>query len=225
MEGVALQGRTVLFVSHNLTAVRSLCPRAILIERGRLVADGPVNQTVARYARHALEGETTGRMRVWTANTGASREPVQMLSASARPIEGDTHDAIDVATSFVIEWDYVVDKGQSVTPSMTFHDERGLLLFDQSSWDAPAPLGPGLHRTRCVVPGNLLNEGGYFVSLQFRPAEGGVLELPNVLHVDILDGAEGRHGWYGKWGGVLRVRFDWQTKRLGDGATQGEQQR
>jgi lipopolysaccharide transport system ATP-binding protein len=49
MGDVAQQGRTVLFVSHNMNAVQRLCPRAILLERGRLLADGPSEEIITRY--------------------------------------------------------------------------------------------------------------------------------------------------------------------------------
>jgi lipopolysaccharide transport system ATP-binding protein len=49
MEDVAGQGRTVLFVSHNTQAVRQLCTRCVLLEHGRLVADGPTDDTLASY--------------------------------------------------------------------------------------------------------------------------------------------------------------------------------
>lgn len=49
MGQVAHEGRTVLFVSHNLAAVKSLCTRAILLQSGKLVADGPVEETVTKY--------------------------------------------------------------------------------------------------------------------------------------------------------------------------------
>ncbi|HKR60584.1 MAG TPA: ABC transporter ATP-binding protein [Pyrinomonadaceae bacterium] len=49
MSDVARQGRTVLFVSHNMPAVKSLCSRAILLRSGRLVKDGPVDEVVNSY--------------------------------------------------------------------------------------------------------------------------------------------------------------------------------
>jgi len=49
-EGLHQGGRTILFVSHNFEAIRHLCTRAILLEKGRLVADGPVTQVLGRYA-------------------------------------------------------------------------------------------------------------------------------------------------------------------------------
>ena len=48
------QGRTILFVSHDLHAVRTLCPRAVLLEAGRLAYVGPTEQAIERYSRSAL---------------------------------------------------------------------------------------------------------------------------------------------------------------------------
>ena len=57
MNDVARGGRTVVFVSHNMEAVRRLCPRTLLLERGRVVADGPTEQVTTRYLARA-EGES-----------------------------------------------------------------------------------------------------------------------------------------------------------------------
>jgi lipopolysaccharide transport system ATP-binding protein len=55
MEDVAGQGRTVFFVSHNTQAVRQLCTRGILLERGKLIADGPTDETMAVYNQRLRE--------------------------------------------------------------------------------------------------------------------------------------------------------------------------
>jgi lipopolysaccharide transport system ATP-binding protein len=60
MGQVSRQGRTILFVSHNMTAVKSLCSRAILFEGGQLVADGEVDGVVQRYLTGGLETARTG---------------------------------------------------------------------------------------------------------------------------------------------------------------------
>ncbi len=52
MRSVAREGRTVLFVSHNLSAVQNLCSRAIVIRQGQVVFDGPAAEGVAEYLRH-----------------------------------------------------------------------------------------------------------------------------------------------------------------------------
>jgi lipopolysaccharide transport system ATP-binding protein len=51
MSEVAMEGRTVLFVSHNLATIRSLCERGVLLERGKVLADGPVTDAIDSYLR------------------------------------------------------------------------------------------------------------------------------------------------------------------------------
>jgi lipopolysaccharide transport system ATP-binding protein len=60
MGQVSRQGRTILFVSHNMTAVKTLCTRAVLFERGRLVADGDVDGVVDRYLTGGMDTARTG---------------------------------------------------------------------------------------------------------------------------------------------------------------------
>ena len=58
MEDVGHAGRTVLFVSHNLAAVTRLCSRAILLEDGKIVADGPAETVVKRYLNAGQENSS-----------------------------------------------------------------------------------------------------------------------------------------------------------------------
>ena len=51
MAEVARAGRTVVFVSHNLATIQALCERAILLERGKVIADAPVEEAVTGYLR------------------------------------------------------------------------------------------------------------------------------------------------------------------------------
>jgi lipopolysaccharide transport system ATP-binding protein len=61
MRDVASHGRTVLFVSHNLGAVRRLCERAVLLDAGALVAEGPPSEVVTEYMSRALPDQATGQ--------------------------------------------------------------------------------------------------------------------------------------------------------------------
>jgi lipopolysaccharide transport system ATP-binding protein len=56
MDNVAKQGRTVLFVSHNMGAVSGLCSRGIWVDRGQIAEDGPVNKVVSRYLNDSNQG-------------------------------------------------------------------------------------------------------------------------------------------------------------------------
>src|SRR5688572_13004033 len=104
MEDVGHHGRTVLFVSHNVTAVTRLCPRALLLERGRLVADGRSHDVVRQYLRSDVG---TRAMRVWNEASSPSNRFVRLRSISVQDPTGTPAEHIDIRLPAVIslEWD------------------------------------------------------------------------------------------------------------------------
>ena len=214
MSDIAAQGRTILFVSHNLSAVRALCQRAILIADGQVKERGDVDRVLSRYYSDYSDAGSGGRSRSWHETGDADTRPISMVHASVRPLNGTSDDPIDTATSFAVEWEFAnADDGILIRPFLKVQDERGIVVFDQSSWDTEQPLAAGRHRTRCIIPANFLNDGSYFISIRFRKASEVVLNLPEVLRVDVLDSGEGRHNWFGKWEGIVRPRLDWSTEQ------------
>jgi lipopolysaccharide transport system ATP-binding protein len=97
-------GRTVLLVSHNLAAVRSLCSRCLLLADGQLVLDGPVNEVVSRYA--ARTGVKPGR-----ADTVFNRPPnvnLWMRQASLLS-DGQTGEGIDSGSRIQVRVEFEAD--------------------------------------------------------------------------------------------------------------------
>ena len=94
-------GRTVLFVSHNMAAVRALCSRAILLRAGSVVVDGPVDTIVAEYSREG--GASTKESVTWSAadappNTEARFVRARVLGPRACPSTG--HCAVRTGSRF-----------------------------------------------------------------------------------------------------------------------------
>jgi lipopolysaccharide transport system ATP-binding protein len=65
-----------------------------------------------------------------------------------------------------------------------------------------------------VVPGDLMNDGTYRVTLELRDRGEVLLSMPDLLTFDILDNPDGRFGWYGKWEGAVRPRLNWTSEAL-----------
>jgi lipopolysaccharide transport system ATP-binding protein len=79
MRAIAKSGATVIFVSHNLQAVAEFCHRGILLERGRIIADGPTDQVIRRYLDTAVShGERT------------VRGPVRIVESTIVGVDGET---------------------------------------------------------------------------------------------------------------------------------------
>jgi lipopolysaccharide transport system ATP-binding protein len=102
MQDVAAEGRTVLFVSHDLAAVEKLCARAILLEAGRYIADGPTSQTITRYQSSLIQTASldlairtdrkgTGDVRFTRIQTLDENESEQSVFFSGKPLRVRMH--------------------------------------------------------------------------------------------------------------------------------------
>src|SRR5690606_16738766 len=93
MSEVSKEGRTVLFVSHNMAAVQNLCTRALLLERGRVVHDGTVNEVVDRYLENFSQQDTFITDSVKRSGNGRAR----ITNIEVRPAPAQTGGPIEVA--------------------------------------------------------------------------------------------------------------------------------
>jgi lipopolysaccharide transport system ATP-binding protein len=210
---VARSGRTVVFVSHNLTAVQALCSRALYLKEGKLVGDGDPRGIVTDYlganATHATE-------RVWEGTERAPKDGiVRLRRACVRPEGGVAGDPIDVRTSFVIEVDYRNEAEDAVISlSLLVLDEGGIVVFNAGPVTPPRPLRPGVYRDTCHVPGDLMNDGAYRVDVEIQFRGETVLPPTEILTFQIADSPDFRTGWYGKWLGAVRPMLAWRTSRI-----------
>jgi lipopolysaccharide transport system ATP-binding protein len=215
MGEVARDGRTILFVSHNLTAIKALCKRTLVLKDGTLEADGNTSDVLADYLKSSISSAGEATVRQWPEGDAPKNDTIRMISATVSPVGGAPTDPVDVTMSFVVEWCFRnLVHGVVLNSSLLLKDQQGLLLFEAGPWDPQDPLAAGVYRSSCSIPGYLLNDGSYSFSLVFRCKDEILLELPNILQLEILDHEEGRHGWFGKWEGLLRPRLPWTTKRL-----------
>ncbi len=166
MEDVARAGRTVLFVSHSMQSVRSLCERAILIDAGRVVDDGDTESIVRRY----LEAEAgSAGVRRW--DDPAERpgdDQVRLVEVRVEDADGKIVSTIGSSEPVTVV--LVVDLA-TVHPSLAVGFDLlasdGSCAFRSFQTDAPEEdqplLEPGLAELRCTIPAGLLNGGRYTV--------------------------------------------------------------
>ena len=209
MDEVAHAGRTILFVSHNLTAVQALCPRTIWIDQGGLVADGETRGVLTSYLKSA-NAAGSAQERVWPADQGPAAGGVRLQSAVVRRAGGTLSDPIDVTTAIDVEFVFFVDAAvTATTASFQLINDHGILVFDSGPDEGPVEWSRGRHRLRATVPGNLLNAGSYRAGVLLYRDGDTELQMPELLAFDVLDAPENRHGWYGTWPGVIRPGLPW----------------
>ncbi|WP_217921338.1 ABC transporter ATP-binding protein [Miltoncostaea oceani] len=225
MGNVAREGRTVLFVSHNMAAVESLCDRVLWLEGGRVVADGPAGDVVSRYLQASFSPDND---RSWTDPADApGDEHVRVRRARVRPVGGSADDPIDVGTPFDIEIEYWnLIAGARIDLSLHVYNEQGVLVFNAAPLDSTPgrglPRPAGLYREVCSVPARLMNDGVHTVEmLVVRNDTEVVFGLSELVTFNIRDDLEGRGSWYGGWAGAVRPRLDWSSDLVQEGPPSG----
>ena len=217
MGDVARDGRTILFVSHNLLALQSLCNRAYWIDQGRVIDEGSPSKLVSNYLEASYSVQTS---QVWeTPESAPGNDVIRLNRVSVRPVKSEGGDRIDVRTPFVVEFDYWVRESDvHVKPSLSLYNSQGIQILSAvdphlADWKG-VPLKEGLYRESCRIPGDLLNSGLHRV--EFRVLIDGEDEwrANDVLTFDILDVSDFRAGWYDDWEGAIRPMLPWQREQL-----------
>ncbi|MEZ5353275.1 MAG: ABC transporter ATP-binding protein [Bryobacteraceae bacterium] len=196
MGEVAKQGRTVLFVSHNMGAVRSLCEKGIVLEKGRMIDQGPIGQSIETYYRMAAAAE-----RSETESTRTGFGPVSLASHPSNTIQQG--DAMEVATTLNLTEEVTGFVAMCILEDMNqrciFHLRRDSPEFRTGSWH-------GRHAIRLKLPAMWLEPGLY--TLHFKVLLWGQVArarlVSDVLHIDVGGEASG-------WNAVLTPRADWNV--------------
>ncbi len=224
MQDVGQQGRTVLFVSHNMPAITRLCPRTILLDAGKVIEDGPSPQVVGAYLNAGL-GTTAARE--WPDLAKAPGDDVVRLCAvRVRTEDGQIADTVDIRRPVGIEMEYeVLHPGHILMPYYNVFDQEGVRVFtaiDQDPAWRRRPRPTGRYISTAWIPGNLLNEGTLFFGPAMKSKEPvirhfAVRDVVAFQVIDSLDGDSVRGDWAGRLGGAVRPLLKWNTQFNPDG--------
>jgi lipopolysaccharide transport system ATP-binding protein len=218
MEDVASMGRTVLLVSHNTTAIQSLCDRVIWLKEGRVIMDDATAEVLPRYLSEIVVRQTEQH---WPSPaTAPGNDEVRLHRASVRPLREDPAAQITVRTGITLEFEYWnMRAGAHLNLSMSLYREQGVIAFTTTSLNDPYWHGrafpEGLFRSSCIVPGDLLNDGLHRIELLVVRDEGVVVHrFTDLLMFDVQDERPTGTGWHGRWTGAVRPALEWQTQRI-----------
>jgi lipopolysaccharide transport system ATP-binding protein len=215
MEDVAKAGRTVLFVSHNMAAVESLCQRVIWLQNGRVHKIGNAAEIVPLYLRTTLQTVTE---QVWKdPSTAPGNDKVRLHRVCVRPAEGPSSGSINIRTPYVIEFDYwnLVPEKPIDLFVLLYNAEGGVVFghntFLEKSWHG-RPCPRGLFRSTCAVPGDLMNDGEYRLRLiVFSDEARAICKFDDIANFTVLDAPEVRNGFNASWPGAVRPHLKWTT--------------
>jgi lipopolysaccharide transport system ATP-binding protein len=189
MEDVARQGRTVLFVSHNMGAIRNLCTSAMVLEGGRIAMHGGVDDAIAAYTK-SVTGTSQGEARRWKDHgTGDGR----IIDARLLDVAGQPQTTFRMGETLVVEFD--VELARSFRGlDMSIHvkqAETGLEILHLLNHDGGfmfEQLPAGKHRFTVRIPDCLLYPGYYKISLWLVGARVALDHVQDVLAFYMVDG-------------------------------------
>jgi lipopolysaccharide transport system ATP-binding protein len=215
MSDVAQQGRTVLFVSHNMSAILRLTEECLVIEKGTLAMRAPTPQAVDYYLSRGFSDEG---QRTWEADeVPASAEPFRPLAMRVCSPKGKVTDTLRSVEPVTVEVEYQLSAPVTgLRVGIYLMSTRGEYVFTSFDTDQPETYdrysvrNAGHYRSRCIIPADLLNEGRYVLGLNassFRVRRYFHEEQALTFTVDAA-GAPGMQ-WPEPRLGPLRPRLDW----------------
>ena len=220
MEGIARESRAILFVSHNMSAVQSLCHRVIWIDEGRIVAEGNPRDVIGQYLQKALVPLTES---IWNEPSEApGSSGVRLRRVCIRPIDGSPRDPITLETAFLIEIEYWnLHAGARFHLELNVISEEGVLIFKTAALRRPevvnGPLPVGLFRDVCQVPAHLLNAGVHRIELLVARDHVNIeFRKEDIVVFEVLE-TETPRPWEGNWRGAVRPVLAWSTEQVMDG--------
>ncbi|RFZ85799.1 ATP-binding cassette domain-containing protein [Mucilaginibacter terrenus] len=215
------EGRTVLFVSHNMAAISNLCTKSILLKHGQLQTIDYTSRVIDNYIRTGENNDgqiNSEDIIVKQASTKAGFHTLRLLSRS----KGITADfAINEDIIVEIEYDVYQD-GATIQPSIHLLDTLDTCIF--ATFSAPSasatidtyykkPLEKGRYKSTCIIPGNYLNDKSYKINAFLVPEDiSDMAVAENVLAFTVVETGEMRKEYTGDWWGVVRPKLSWSTQ-------------
>ncbi len=222
MGSVAKEGRTVIFVSHNMQAVTNLCERAMLINKGEVCFTGHPREAVDRYLQAAAMGAAGGCEAAWELDAAPGDAVTRLRAVRVVNTEGATSYHQEIASPIAVEVEFwLLRPHPTIDCSIHVLNQDGICLFvggrGFESQCKNGVLSPGVYRATCHIPGHLLNDGVHWVTaFVIQNKTYWPIHVPRVVSFHVNETGEGRNGYLGKIIGAVRPALPWTTARVGD---------
>lgn len=194
------EGRTVLFVSHNMSAVKKLCTTAIILKNGFLSDNGKTNDIVKKYLN---EYRKTTREIIFTdTHKNDLIKPLKLFLESRE-------DIITVNDQFNICFEFLnLIPDSKINLSLVISSQDDIVVFNSIS--KSVLLSGGKVKFKCQIPANLLNNQTYTIRLLVvKDLRIPILDISEIMNFEIADG-ERNINWFGEWSGMVRPNLQWE---------------
>lgn len=218
MEEVGKEGRTILFVSHNLSAIKSLCKRTVLLDNGKIIKDGPSEGVINHYLKSAFEITPVNLGNKPTSN---KQNIVKINSFKITDQDGKTKHSFDIKKPLNINIDYqILKKNSKLSCNIQLINSSGLIIFNsteeyKTNW-LKNDLSLGYYKSVCQIPENLLAEGLYTVRITINVLDNNhpiEIDFPDALSFNAQDLStyqQAKNYNSGNYPGVIKPNLKWK---------------
>ena len=218
------QGRTVLFVSHNMAAISNLCNRSIFLRNGQKYSEGVTDKILKEYISYGRQSkaELTNEDEIFT----SSNSDFVGFNAIRIKSEDQITNSINISRDVVIEVEFeVLINGIEIYPSFHLLDDMDTCIFASFNGTSATAnsdnffgkkLCKGIYKSSMIIPGNFLNEKTYRINAFLIPNNdmSSIVAVYDILEFKITDDGEMRKEYTGNWVGLIRPKLYWQTQKI-----------
>jgi lipopolysaccharide transport system ATP-binding protein len=215
MDEVSKSGRTILFVSHNMNAVNSLCTRCIYLSKGKIVDIGKTEEIINQY----LKGDhDKTNMRSWTSGVYVGDDHTQLLNARLVNERLETLEYASIEETSGIEYTFELKKdGMNPVPNIHLFTNKGECAFVSNTDPKGKYAAQGKYRAIMWIPSHLLNAGTYSAGLALSTLNPTTVHFyePDAIIFDVIEDVNKRVTDYKQnIPGVIRPLLQWQIEKI-----------
>jgi lipopolysaccharide transport system ATP-binding protein len=203
MKEVSQQGRTVIFVSHNLVAVKSLCTKGIVMDQGKLVFSGSADEAVENYM-NANASKVQPSTAFSSPEDAIGNEFIKIKSVSVQPTNPTITDEFSIHFSF---WNF--SPGPSIFLAMDL-----INVYEEVVFGSGFTFETGIDNiceASCIIPADLMNDGLYEINLYFNSVEmRPIFQALNIISFEVSD-KDRNYAYFGKVNGSVRPLLKWKV--------------
>jgi len=220
MESVSGQeGRTVLFVSHNMQAVRQMCRRVIYLKQGKVLFSGDPHTAISAYLGQGADAESHATIDLRDYPRPHGSEGAPLLRVRFTDGRGNPTSRVQIGEMLQVEVDFNAARAMpQFNLSMAVTHGEGLRVFSEAYSDqhAQPDLAPGEYTLRFQVPMRFFKMETYFISLTISVSGRVIDHVDGLLVPELVDENPNVQMESNRWG-VMRLPVTWDTIKRATG--------
>jgi len=206
------EGRTILFVSHNMGAIQTLCQRCVLLEKGKVVKEGKTSEVISFYTTPKEKSEVVTLKEI---NKDAAITKIWLTDTQ----DEEKVQAIEMGSDIFLNLEYRIEKDLPAMDIAALISKDGLSILNSFDIDMDENFKynrkPGLFETRVKLPTSIFKEGTYIIEIKIGTNRN--ISDPNAtIKFEIINRKIDltNKSYHKNRPGFLYQNLEWQTKKI-----------